>query len=699
MENTIGSPRVDESRNDFSLEEEMMEPNNRMPNAARLQKADSKKNSNSWGNADAGVDNGLIDDMELGEDKTIDPITKDYGSTTNSTQRGSAASSAGHRAGGDSSDASLSSNISNSNRYLLKKNEGKPRHMPDSKLRGKNDKPFGGYIERSPFEWLRGLTEVFGWKLMVMLFCAQHLCKGLIASLTGAPVQFIYKEYHVSGPQIQVFSGAAGLPWAMKPIMGLFSDALPMGGYRKMGYVLMALLVGVISCICISTSSAETFPVEGIVACLFGLQLFLSNVDLLSEAAYAEGIKEQPKHGPDMMSYVWGGMHICSLGAIIMSPMLMKIGLRIPYVVALVPIIITMYPTARNFLGEKKMNTEEVKQANQRLFKQPEAFALCIIMFTGTTILSGVGILYRDVMANAIASSVLALFLLVAFCIVFPPTIAKVNAFFLIQTSLGISTGGAVFYFYTDTEKQYPAGPHFSMTFYTGVLGVSGAICSLIGVVLYQRWFRDWTYQRLLIMVNLLFSALCMLDVIFFLRWNVRMGINDHFFVLGAACSESVVGQWMWMPGVVILSQLVQPGMEATMYALLAGCHNLGNTVSSNLGAAVLQYLEIQPRGLDNEGSQFDKLWMASLLSTILPLATCILIPFMLPASKQDEKVDLSDEVSPWSRWFGTPGVTASNSPVSYTQVVAHESDISSEDTTPQNVRKIGGRHHDDDTN
>merc|ERR1719209_2365900 len=121
--------------------------------------------------------------------------------------------------------------------------------------------------------------------------------------------------------------------------MGLFSDAFPMFGYRKMGYVFIGLVVGIISCLIIAFSTKDTLPVESIVACFFGIQLFLSNIDLLTEAAYAEGIKAQPKHGPDMMSYVWGGMHISSLAAIVLSPMLMKIGLRIPYLVALVPIV------------------------------------------------------------------------------------------------------------------------------------------------------------------------------------------------------------------------------------------------------------------------------------------------------------------------------------------------------------------------
>lgn len=82
---------------------------------------------------------------------------------------------------------------------------------------------------------------------------------------------------------------------------------------------------------------------------------------------------------------------------------------------------------------------------------------------------------------------------------------------------------------------------------------------------------------------------------------------------------------------------------------------------------------------------------IASLISTMLPLATCVLIPFMLPASKQDEKVDLSDEISPWSHWRGNGAEVTT--PVRPSQV-ARESDSSGENT-PQNI-KIGGRHEEE---
>merc|ERR1719386_369397 len=109
-----------------------------------------------------------------------------------------------------------------------------------------------------------------------------------------------------------------------------------------------------------------------------------------------------------------------------------------------------------------------------------------------------------------------------------------------------------------------------------------------------------------------------------FRRLNVKMGIPDHAFVLGSSVLENIVSQWMWMPQVVIMSYLCPKGMEATMYALLAGCANLGNAVASNVGAMVLDILGCRPMGADGESAQFENLWLASAIAIVLPLGTVL---------------------------------------------------------------------------
>merc|ERR1719450_1941102 len=125
-------------------------------------------------------------------------------------------------------------------------------------------------------------------------------------------------------------------------------------------------------------------------------------------------------------------------------------------------------------------------------------------------------------------------------------------------------------------------------------------------------------------MTNIILAILSVSDLMIFTRLNLRLGLPDHAFVLGSSVLGTIIGQWMWMPGVVIMSQLCPKGMEATMYALLAGCHNLGNTIASNCGALVLEWVGCNPSGRPGESREFDRLWVASLITTMLPLVTIV---------------------------------------------------------------------------
>merc|ERR1719161_3454652 len=167
--------------------------------------------------------------------------------------------------------------------------------------------------------------------------------------------------------------------------------------------------------------------------------------------------------------------------------------------------------------------------------------------------LTAIGLFTETAEAHFYGALCTMLVVLVAFSVVLRPVIAKINAFFLIQTSLGVAIGGSTFYFYTDTPEQYPDGPHFSIQFFTTVLGLVTSVFSLIGLVIYNKYMHDWNYRSLLIVSNLLISILSFLDVIMFTRTNVKWGIPDTVFVLGSSVSGTIISQWQWMPGVVLL--------------------------------------------------------------------------------------------------------------------------------------------------
>merc|ERR1719272_2688055 len=127
--------------------------------------------------------------------------------------------------------------------------------------------------------------------------------------------------------------------------------------------------------------------------------------------------------------------------------------------------------------------------------------------------------------------------------------------------------------------------------------------------------------------------------------------------ILGATISESLVQQWQWMAS-VILSYLCPRGLEATMYALLAGCANFGGIVAGDIGALMLQWLQCEPSGAAGETPAFENLWIAALVSSLSPLVVIVLLFWLIPDARQDEKLlsdgDDASSGSLLQRWLGT---------------------------------------------
>eukprot|EP00662_Eupelagonemidae_sp_cell21_P021543 gene21543-32389_t len=84
-----------------------------------------------------------------------------------------------------------------------------------------------------------------------------------------------------------------------------------------------------------------------------------------------------------------------------------------------------------------------------------------------------------------------------------------------------------------------------------------------------------------------------------------------------------------WLPGLLIISQLCPDGAEATMFALLGGAMNLGQTLAHEFGVA--------PDGSAGEGEQFRNLWIVSAIASVLPLAPLAAAQYCIPDVSQRE--------------------------------------------------------------
>ena len=187
----------------------------------------------------------------------------------------------------------------------------KPPPKPSPSLGFRDGFGLGSYIQR--------LESSFGSELLIMLFVSQHLMKGFVNEFIAPCIAYLYGSYKVPGPQMQIYRGVTQLPWAMKPMIGLLSDAVPIFGYNKSPYILLVAVLGTAAMTTIGLVPRASLSITSLVLCLFLIQLQLSTTDLLTEAKYAEKMQTKPKEGPALMSYVWFGLQMGGLCATLLT--------------------------------------------------------------------------------------------------------------------------------------------------------------------------------------------------------------------------------------------------------------------------------------------------------------------------------------------------------------------------------------------
>lgn len=509
--------------------------------------------------------------------------------------------------------------------------------------------------------WIKHLSSTFGFQFVVVLTLIQHGIKGFAngaggGGLVGAPTNFLYAQIgDIDAAKITVWTAVTTTPWGMKSFLGMVSDLFPIRGYNKKPYILGCTVIAVCCYIALGVGFQQGKGItgQGVTLLLFVMNLHCALLDLLSEAKYAEKLQEHPKEGPDLMSYVWGGIFFWQLiSTVIAGEMIAHVGGQFCYLVALVPVIATCYPIWKNWLqepepvrgGKKCLGDPPCCSINMNLFKeQRDLFALSTIVFLVALILTIVGTVDDPPIESEtqlIIALVGAAVVIVALYFFTLPVIFKAQLFFFIQSCLTISISGASFYFFTDDAETYPDGPHFDQEFYTIAIGVVSAAFSIVGIMLYNRWMHKWKYRTVFTITNLLFMAVNLLNCVVYSRQNVKAGIPDQTFVLGEQAFQQIVSMWTYIPSIVMISQLCPKGMEATMYAILAGCSNLGGTIAAFIGSYILKSLEINPSGPGNDDSrQFDKLWIAAIYAAIGPCIPLIILPWLIPDARQTDRL------------------------------------------------------------
>ena len=528
----------------------------------------------------------------------------------------------------------------------------------------------------------RDLFQTLGTKFLIVVVLVEHLLQGFIfggggSGIVGAPIIYLMKAYKLSASRIQVLRTVAVSPWALKPLFGMVSDILYIGGYNKIPYIILTLLISILSCFVIAfiqPLSALTLTVL-----LFFVFLQIAVVDLLIEAKYTEKVALNPSVSPDLITFTSIGGHLGQILAIILVGIMVTYlpELHYIYVIPIPILVLTLWPIYYNWIEDAPYDPEKQAPLKNLLYrfgwyrkycpgnphinrstqlipvvgldlqkaKENRNIFLLGIIITGISLTSSlIGFLNVPTIWLFVFSLVSSLSMMLCFFLMIDRRIALIQIFVILQNMFTISIDSAAFFFYTDQVAQYPEGPHFSNFFFVTVMGVIAIGFSILSHILYNLFMTKWKFRNVLLMANLVYIIVSIPSIFFYLRWNLKAGIPDSVFILGSEALSVVTGTWTMMPLVLLMLQLCPEGIEATVFALLAGSSNLGNALSQYQGAFILEMFGVNPSGALGESHQFDNLWKVSLISLTLPLIPICTIPFLIPDASQTERLLVTKE-------------------------------------------------------
>ncbi|OWM69895.1 probable folate-biopterin transporter 2 [Punica granatum] len=473
---------------------------------------------------------------------------------------------------------------------MVEKESGKPEpsaeeeEEEDAMSMEETGPPKGGRLGQlfsAPILWLRMLSDEMHWSFVLGVVFVYGINQGLGGALAKVGTEYYMKDVQKVQPsEAQIYSGITSIPWIIKPIWGLLTDVVPISGYRRRPYFILAGSLGVLSMLLLSHYKVHLVLA---LALLTAGSTGVAIADVTIDACVAQNSIAHPSLAADMQSLcalsssvgALVGFFISGILVHLIGPMGVYGFLVIPYLLVLSVGITLNEPHVGNFDYQQiNRNFLDAGKAMLTTLKCPSVWRPCIYMYSSLAL------------------------------------------------SLNIFEG--MFYWYTDAK----GGPNFSQET-VGYLFSIGSIGALLGALLYQHSLKDHPFRDLLLWTQLFYGVLGMLDLILVVRINTKFGIPDQYFAVIDECVSQMIGRLKWMPLLVLSSKLCPPGIEGTFFALLMSIDNMG-LLSSSWGGGLLLHI------LGVTRTRFTNLWLAILVRNLLrvsPLCLLFLVPRADPSS------------------------------------------------------------------
>jgi folate/biopterin transporter len=392
---------------------------------------------------------------------------------------------------------------------------------------------------------------------------------------------FLKDELSLSPAEVSAMMGVAALPWVIKPLFGFISDGLPIIGYRRRPYLILAGLLGTGAWL--SLAFLVHAPLTATIAiALTSLSVAFSDVivdSLVVERARAESLSDSGS----LQSLCWGASAVGGLLTAYLSGYLLEhFSTRTVFAIAaFFPLIVS---AAAWLIAEKPIDKAE-----------------------------------RSGQIEQVKSQVSQVWQAISQKTIWLPTLFL----FLWQCT---PTGESAFFYFSTNELGFP--PEF-----LGRVRLVTSLASLVGVWIFQKFLKSIPFRRILTWTTILSALIGMTTLLLVTHTNRTLGIDDRWFALGDSLVLTVMGQITFMPVLVLAARLCPAGIEATLFSLLMSSFNLSGLVSQEWGALLTHYLGITE-------TNFDKLWLLVVITNVGSIIPLIFVRWLPDGDPQAELKD-----------------------------------------------------------
>ncbi|XP_059632280.1 probable folate-biopterin transporter 8, chloroplastic [Cornus florida] len=349
---------------------------------------------------------------------------------------------------------------------------------------------------------------------------------------------------------LQLVQHFGNLPMVAKPLYGILSDALYIGGAHRIPYISIGVLLQVLS-----WGSLALIPVAGedlptLVACVLLTNLGASITEVAKDALVAEYGQKHKIIG--LQSYAFmalaaGGILGNLLGGFFLLKTQQPKSMLLIFAALLAVQLIISSATREDSLGLPQPSNHNLvgKPISDTIEKQ-----------------------YSELMMAISEASIARPLIWIVASIAMVPILS-----------------GSMFCYQTQCLNLDPS--------IIGMSRVTGQLMLLFMTVLYDRFRRIIPVWKLIGTVQILYASSLLLDLILVKQINLKLGIPNEVFALCFSGVAETIAQFKLLPFQVLFASLAPPGCEGSLISFLASALCLSSIASGFLGIGLSSFLGI----------------------------------------------------------------------------------------------------------